>query len=313
MPQTTILKLPLFIFFAGVLLAACSGQSPATDNIPDTLIEIVDGLGRAVALEAPAQRVVSLAPSNTEILFAIDAGDQVVGRDEFSDFPTKALDLPSIGGGFGDLNTEAITALEPDLILAAEINTADQVHALEALGLTVFWLGNPNTLEEMYDNLRVVAILTGQETTAEALIDDLTARVQAIDDALSGISDAPNVFYEIDGSAPDAPWTSGSGTFIHALITRAKGINIGSVLNGDYAQISIEELIIQNPHIILLGDAAFGVTPESVASRAGWEGILAIQNNQVFPFDDNLVSRPGPRLVDGLETLARLLHPEAFN
>lgn len=265
-----------------------------------------------MTLEAPAQRVVSLAPSNTEILFAIGAGDKVVGRDEFSDYPAEALDLPSIGGSYGDVNSEAIAALEPDLILAAEINTADQVQALEDLGLTVFWLGNPTTLEEMYDNLRIVAQLTGQESQAEMLINDLVERVEAVDDALSGITETPNVFYEIDGSDPGAPWTSGAGTFIHALIARAKGNNIGSVLEGEFAQISVEELIIQNPDIILLGDAAFGVTPDSVAARAGWEGLAAVQNGQVFPFDDNLVSRPGPRLVDGFETLAILLHPEAF-
>lgn len=312
MSQKTFLKLTLFILLAGVLLAACGGQAPAIDNAPDTPIELVDGLDRTVTLVAPAQRIVSLAPSNTEILFAIGAGDQVVGRDEFSDFPAEAVDLPSIGGGFGDLNTEAIAALEPDLVLAAEINTADQVQALEDLGMTVYWLGNPTTLEEMYGNLRVVAELTGQETNAATLIDDLTARVQAVDEALSDLTAVPAVFYEIDGSAPDAPWTSGASTFIHALITRAKGNNIGSVLDGEFAQISIEELIIQNPDIILLGDAAFGVTPESVAARAGWEGLAAVQNGQVFPFDDNLVSRPGPRLVDGLEALAMLLHPEAF-
>ncbi|MCH7662736.1 MAG: cobalamin-binding protein [Chloroflexi bacterium] len=307
------LKFGLLIFFASLLMSACGSQLQEVDNYAGTSIQLIDGLERTISLEAPAERIVSLAPSNTEILFAIGAGNQIVGRDEFSDYPPEALDLPSIGGSFGDLNTEAIAALEPDLILAAEINTADQVKALEDLGMTVYWLANPNTLEEMYDNLRIVAQLTGHGTDAETLIADLSARVQAVDDALKDLTELPNVFYEIDGNDPNAPWTSGAGTFIHLLITRAKGINIGSVLDGEYAQISIEELIIQNPQIILLGDTAFGVTPESVTVRAGWENLLAVQNNQVFPFDDNLASRPGPRLVDGLEAMARLLHPEAFN
>ena len=309
----SVLKFGLLILFASLLMSACGGQLQDVDNSSGTIIQLIDGLERTISLEAPAERIVSLAPSNTEILFAIGAGDQIVGRDEFSDFPPEALDTPSVGGSFGDLNTEAIAALEPDLILAAEINTPDQVKALEDLGMTVFWLANPATIEEMYENLRIVAQLTGHGTDAETLIAGLSARVQAVDDALKDLTELPNVFYEIDGNDPNAPWTSGAGTFIHLLITRAKGTNIGSVLEGAYAQISIEELIIQNPHIILLGDAAFGVTPESVAARTGWDNLFAILNGQVFPFDDNLVSRPGPRLVDGLEAMARLFHPEAFN
>lgn len=210
------------------------------------------------------------------------------------------------------MNTEAITALEPDLVLAAEINTPEQVSSLEALGLTVYWIANPTSIEEMYDNLRVVAQLTGHVQQADDLISELIERVQAIDDALADIDEFPKVFYEIDGSDPSAPWTSGAGTFIDTLISRAKGDNIGKVLTGAYAQISIEELLIQNPEVILLGDAAFGVTIDSVVARAGWEGLYAVENNLVFPFDDNLVSRPGPRLIDGLELIAQLLHPEAF-
>ena len=295
-----------------ILLSACTGQTQDLSTPTQADLNFTDDLGREISLEAPAQRIVSLAPSNTEILFAIGAGDQVVGRDEFSDYPAEALDVASIGGSFGDLNTEAITALEPDLILAAEITTPEQISSLEDLGLKVYWLANPSTIEEMYENLRVVANLTGNSDKAKLLIEELSARVQAVDNALTDVTELPKVFYEIDGSDPLAPWTAGAGTFIDVLITRAKGDNIGNALSGDYAQISIEELIIQNPEIILLGDAAFGVTVESVGARAGWEALFAVENNFVFPFDDNLISRPGPRMIDGLELLAQLLHPEAF-
>lgn len=308
----TITKFSLVVLVAGILLAACG--SPSSTQAPGSplAIELVDGLDRTVTLDTPAQRIISLAPSNTEILFAISAGGQVVGRDDFSDYPVEALDITSIGGSFGDLNTEAILALEPDLVLAAEINTADQVQSLEDLGIKVFWLANPTTIEGMFENLRIVAKLSGQESNADSLIIELSSRVDAVDQALANVVRIPSVFYEIDGSDPNAPWTSGAGTFIDTLISRAKGTNIGSVLDGAYAQISVEVLITQKPDIILLGDAAFGVTPESVVARAGWSGLSAVQNNFIFPFDDNLVSRPGPRLIEGLELLAKLLHPEAF-
>jgi iron complex transport system substrate-binding protein len=301
----------LTILFAAslLLLAACGGGAPG--GVAES-ISIEDGLGRTVDLAAPAGRIVSLAPSNTEILYALGAGDQTVGRDEFSDFPAAALELPAIGGSFGGYNAEAILALEPDLVLAAEINTVEQVEELAGLGLAVFWLANPTTLEELYANLAVVAELVGRQSEADALVEELRGRVAAVDEILAGVSASPLVFYEIDGSDPNAPWTAGPGTFIDALIARAGGVNLGAVMEDSYAQISIEELVAQNPEIILLGDSAFGVTPESVAARSGWENITAVEEGNLFPFDDNLVSRPGPRLVDGLEALAALLHPALF-
>ena len=308
----------LFLFTGlGLLfgLSACSpgGQvSPAATPTQFSRLELVDGLDRTVALEKPAQRIVSLAPSNTEILFAIGAGSQVVGRDEFSDYPAEAKDLASIGGGFGDYNNEAIVELQPDLVLAAEINTPEQVQALEDLGLTVYYLSNPTTLEEMYANLRLVGQLTGHEGEAAALSGDLAARQAAVVEKMASAETRPEVFYELDNTDPGAPWTSGPGTFINTLIEMAGGHNVAADLNGQYVQISLEELLVRNPEIILLGDSAYGVTPESVPQRAGWEQIAAVQQKRIYPFDDNLVSRPGPRLVEGLEALARLIHPELF-
>ena len=273
-------------------------------------ITIVDGLDREVTLAAPAQRIVSLAPSNTEILFAIGAGEQVIGRDEFSDYPSQAADLPGVGGGFGDYNLEAIVDLEPDLVLAAEINTPEQVKALEDLGLTVFLLSNPISLDEMFENLLTVAELTAHIAEAEDLVDTLRSRVSKVESLIESAEDQPTVFYELDATDPSAPWTAGSGTFIDTLITMAGGENIASDMEGQYLQFSIEELLIRDPQVILLGDAAYGITPESLLDRTGWSNISAVVNDRIYTFDDNLVSRPGPRLVDGLEQLAISLHPE---
>jgi iron complex transport system substrate-binding protein len=264
------------LVFSTILLAACSSQLTTTPTSESSPIE--DGLGRELA-----QRVVSLAPSNTEILFAVGAGDQVIGRDEFSDYPDQANTLPSVGGGFGDYNLEAIVDLEPDLVLAAEINTPEQVKALEDLGLTVFLLPNPISIEEMYGNLLTVAKLTGHESETEELVEELRDRVSQVEMGIESAEDQPTTFYELDATDPSAPWTAGSGTFINTLITMAGGVNIASDMEGQYLQISVEELLIS-----------------------------AIVNSRVYAFDDNLVSRPGPRLVDGLEELARLLHPNLF-
>ncbi|MBL8051218.1 MAG: ABC transporter substrate-binding protein, partial [Anaerolineales bacterium] len=174
------------------LLTACAPQStvmpdseptqiPATEETPiSTEPVFIDGLGREVYLVGPAQRIVTLAPSLTELLFAVGAGDQIVGRDDFSDFPAEAVEIPSIGSTYGALNTEAILALEPDLVLAAEVNTPEQVKALEDLGITVYYLKNPITFAELYDQVRWAGTITGHEDEANALAESLSARVDAV-------------------------------------------------------------------------------------------------------------------------------------
>jgi len=276
------------------------------------LIKLTDGLGRSVELAAPAQRIISIAPSNTEILFALSAGKQIIGREEMSDYPAEAKDVTSIGSVFQKLNTEAIVALQPDLVLAAEINSPEQVKALEDLKLPVYYLPNPKTFDELYTNLETVGKLTGRSAEAAKLNEALKTRYAVVRQKLSQAKDAPAVFYEIDATDPTKPYTSGPGTFIDLVIGLAGGKNIGAALSSAFAQISSEELVKQNPDIIVLGDALYGVTPESVAQRPGWNALNAVKNNQVFAFDDNLISRPGPRLIDGLEQMAKLLHPELF-
>lgn len=298
----------------GVLTPAPPTASPTRSEVASpTPVVLTDGVGNTITLHTPTKRIVSLAPSNTEILFAIGAGSQVVGRDDFSDYPPEAKQVANIGGGFGELDAEAILALRPDLVMASSLTPPEQVQALRNLGLTVFTLTNPNDLPGMYINLLTVATLTGHEEGAKTLIANLDQRVKAVQAKTAEVTERPLVFYEIDSTDPNAPWTSGAGTFIDTLISMAGGDNLGKILKGEWAQISIEALIKEDPDIILLGDAIWGgVTPEAVAARTGWDALDAVKNGQVYPFDDNVVSRPGPRLVDGLEALAKFLHPELF-
>ena len=323
-------KLFLLMLLSGLLLAACV---PATISISQTEatatgemsnqaaplkvetpgpISMTDDLGRHVNLASPAQRVVSLAPSNTEILFAIGAGSQVVGRDDSSDFPSEVSGIQSVGGSMGNFSTEAIVALKPDLVLAAEINPPELVKTLESLGLTVYYLKNPTTLETMYANLETVAQLTGHETETQALIPSLKERVAAVDAKIATVISKPTVFYELDATDPNKPYTAGPGTFIDVLIRRAGGVNVADSLIDQYPQLSLEQVVVMNPSIILLSDAAYGETPEKVALRAGWGTLGAVKNGRLYPFDYHLLSIPGPRLVDGLEQLAKLFHPELF-
>ena len=309
-----MLRKPLFAFLLifTLLLGACA---PVTAQPTPAAINLTDGLGRAVTLAGPAQHIVSLAPSSTEILFAIGAGKQVIGRDRNSDYPEDAKKIADIGGSDigSKVNAEAILALKPDLVLAADITPPEQIKTLEDLGITVFMLPNPTDLDGMYANLRSAAQLSGHVAETETLIGSLQMRVKDVQGKLANVPEKPLVFYEIDSTDAKAPWTSGPGTFIDTLIGMAGGRNIGSSLQDPWSQISLEELVRQDPDVIVLGDAVWGgITPELVKQRAGWENMSAVKRGNIFPFDDNLLSRPGPRLVDGLEALAKLLHPDIF-
>ncbi|MCZ7551734.1 MAG: hypothetical protein B6D39_08585 [Anaerolineae bacterium UTCFX2] len=309
-------QIALFVLFTiGInLLAGCSGAvTPAPQTPTQAPIVLVDGLERQIELAGPAQRVVALAPAITEILFAIGAGSQVVGRDTFSNFPTEAESISDVGGGFGELNTEVILSLHPDLVFASELTPPEQIKALEDLGLVVFALPNPTEFEGLFESIRTVASLTGHTEQADQLVAGLQQRLTAVIEAVSQVTERPVVFYEIDGTDPNAPWTPGPGSYIDRLIALAGGENLGNRLGSEWAQISIEELIAQDPDIILLGDAILGgVTVEQVQARPGWNVLSAIKNDKVYTLDDDLVARPGPRMVEGLELLARFIHPELF-
>jgi iron complex transport system substrate-binding protein len=304
-------KLTLMLIFS-LVLAACAPAGAAPEAGASGSITLTDGLGRTLTLDSPPTRIVSTSPSITQILFAIGAGGQVVGRDEYSIYPEEALEVTDFGSLYGEFPAEAILALEPDMVIAADIIPEEQVQAIEDLGLPVYWQADPVDFEDLYANLLALAGMTGREAEARVLIESLQARVAAVEEKVASVEERPLVFYELDATDPANPWTSGSGTFIDTIITLAGGENMGAVLEGDYAQISSEEVIAQNPDIILLADEPYGITVESVGERAGWEVIAAVQNDQVVPFDPNILSVPGPRLVDGLEMVAEILHPELF-
>ena len=301
--------------FKVVLLAALAMATAAcqTGSAPsDEPLQWTDGLGRQVALAAPAQRIVSLAPSNTEILFAIGAGPQLVGRDELSDYPAEAAEVTSIGITFGALNPEAIVSLQPDLVLAADITPPEQVAALEALGLTVYVLPNPSDFGGLYANLRRAGELTGHQDEAGQLSTQLQARVEAVVER-TGAADRLRLFYEADGADPTAPWTTGRGTFQSVLIDLAGGTNVAAEITG-WGQFSLEQLVAIDPQVIVFGSGTFvPTTAESLAARPGWGTMSAVADRRVYPIDTNWVDRPGPRLVNALEAMARFIHPELFD
>ncbi|MEM7263419.1 MAG: ABC transporter substrate-binding protein [Planctomycetota bacterium] len=306
--------LRLLPLLAALLVAgtACDPKPEGTQGSHDASDGVLDALGRTVLLEAPPRRIVSLAPSNTEIVFALGLGDRLVGRDSLSDFPAAAAKVPSIGAMYPDPNFESIAVKKPDLILAAGTTRRATVQALAGLGYTVYAASNATRLDDVFRDIATIGKLVGADDQAAKLLSSMKTRV---DNVRSAVRDAspPRVFYEMDAGDPAKPWTAGPGSFVDELVGIAGGTNIGRAGRKQYFQLSLEVLLIQDPEVIILGSTKYGgVTPAGVEKRVGWNAMQALKDDRVHAFDDDLVSRPGPRVVDGVETLAKLLHPDRF-
>lgn len=298
---------------AAVLAAmvGCGGapEKKAAEVAPNNAaypLVLTDGAGRQVKIERRPERIISLAPSVTETLFAIGAARQLVGVDKFSDYPPEAKRKEQVGGII-DPNLEKIVALKPDLVLTLKSN--DMLPRLEKLGLTVFVV-EPRNLAEVYDSIKVLGRITGTESAAGQVVAHMQARVRAVADKVAGLhaDKRPGVFYEV---WPEPLTTAGPNTFIHDLIDLAGGRNVFADAREQWPQVSAEVLVQRNPAVII---TSFDKSVKDLKQkkRPGWEKIKAVEDGRVYLVDQNLIARPGPRIVDGLEQVARAVHPEHY-
>ncbi len=284
-------------FTGGYLVGAAN--RPAT-------IGIVDDYGRTVTLDGIPQRIVSVAPSPTEILFAVGAGPQVVGVDNMSDYPAEALDLPKVGDW--NLNIEAIVSLKPDLIVSSDLVPRDQLNQLEAQGIPYFIFA-VRTMEDVMKDLKLAGSLTGHSDEAQALVASLEARVSAVTNkTLAANVTKPMTYIEYYPL-----WTFGPGSYGDDVIRLAGGTNIAANASNEYPNLNSEFVIAQNPQVIIYTVGPWStITASDYAERPGWSNIDAVAQGNIHSLDDNLISRYGPRVVDGLEELAEIIHPELF-
>jgi len=273
-------------------------------------LTIVDDAGRSVTLDRPPKRIMTLTPGNTEILFALGAEDRIVAVDQWSDFPPAAKAKPRVAPFNPSL--EQVVRFSPDLILSTH-GGAEPLLPLERHGIRVMVFA-PRTLDDIYRNILLIGRIVNTERRAEGLVRAMRQRVAAV---VAKVRDAPRpkVFIEFDGSDPSRPFTAGPGSFIDLLIQLAGGANIAARSRTAWPQFSLEELIRADPDLIILSDASAPInpqTPELVASRSGWSHLRAVRLGAITAIDSNAISRPGPRIVEGLELLAGLLHPDRF-
>jgi iron complex transport system substrate-binding protein len=288
--------------------SSSAGMTSSETTFPLTL---TDDLGREVTVKAKPERIVSLLPSNTEILFAVGAGDQVVGVTSYCDYPEQAATREQVGGITNkSISVETIVVLEPDLVLAS--GSQDEViPVLEEAGLTVVAL-DPATFDDIFANIEMVGQVTGHADQAAALTTDLRSRVEAVRAKVNTIpaDSRPTVFYEV---WDDPLMTAGPNTFIGQLIELAGGKSIFDDVNEDWPEVSAEVILERDPEVIL-GPDSHGdkLIVEKIRERNGWANISAVQNEQIYILDGNAISRPSPRIVDMLEEVARDLYPNLW-
>ncbi len=287
-------RLPLFAALAPILFLHAGLHAQ---------ISVVDDLQRTVTLSRPAQRIVSLAPSITECLFAVGAGDRIRGVTDFCNYPPEAAHRRHVGGMINP-SIETVVGLEPDLVvLSMEGNVREDFRRLMSFGIPVF-VSNPRTLGGIYRSLRLLGTLAGTEDSAARLVARLEARERAVRSAAAG---KPPVRVLLFVSLQPL-MCAGSNTFIDGLLDDAGGTNLASRARGTYPSYSRENVIADDPQVIIgtsdilpSGPTLRGMFPE-------WTTVDAVRNGRVFPIDADLVSRPGPRALDALEKLFHLLH-----
>jgi iron complex transport system substrate-binding protein len=284
--------------------SATPGATPRATSYPLT---VKDDAGRSVTLARRPQRIISLAPSNTEILFAVGLGEWIVGVDTYSNYPPAATSKPKISK-YSSTDLEQVVAATPDLIFAAGITRPDVIAAFEARGFAVIVL-NPADVSGVLDNLSLVGQIGDVNAEAARVRDGLETRLAALTAKLRTATTKPRVFFELD---PDQYFTVGPKSFVDDLITRAGGTNIAADAGTPYPKLSPEQIILKDPEVIILSDEIAGATVAAVKARPGWSGISAVKGDRIVAIDPDLTNRPGPRIVDALETLAMALHPELF-
>lgn len=268
--------------------------------------ELVDQIGRKVEVAEPLTRVVSLIPSLTESSYEVGGGDLLVGATRFATFPDAAAKLPRVGSYIA-LDIERIVKLKPQLCLAAKDgNPKAAVERLEALGIPVY-VFDPQSLEEVVDTVVRLGDIYQTESQAASLAASYRNRLDRVARQLKDLKELPRVFFQIDAQPI---FSAGSDTFLHQLLVRSGAINLAADRTG-YPRYSWEELLVLKPEVVLLASMGGGYSEQELLARwEAWPQIPAVKNQHLYVVDADLFDRPSPRLIDALEYLVGLLHPE---
>ncbi|WP_298468146.1 ABC transporter substrate-binding protein [Psychrobacillus sp. FSL K6-4046] len=274
-------------------------------------LTLTDAVGQEITLEEAPKSIVSMIPSNTEILFALGLNEEIIGVNDYESYPKEALDKEKIGGM--EFNIEKIISLSPDIVFAHEsiVSMAEAgLQQLRDAGVKVFVVQDAKDFNLTYTTIEQIGRATGKYEEAQAVIEDMKAKVDEIQEKVAKVETKKTVFVETS----DVPeiYTPGNGTFMQEILTMVNAENIMADQDG-WFQVNPEEIVSRNPDVMLITyDYVEGIV-EKVKQRDGFDTVTAIQNDEVVQVDEDATSRPGPRLVEGLEEVAKAIYPEAFS
>lgn len=309
----------LLIFVLGfTLLSGCVKESNPNDaqdidesqNVEENgnnyPMEVTDAFGNTVTLEKQPTRIISLAPSHTEILYSLGLDDKIVGVTTYCDYPEEAKSKEKVGDAMA-VNVERVIELNPDLVIQYGPGNEDTNNKIKDAGIPILSY-EPESIDEVIELINEIGKITGTGRAATILTTDMMAKRDYIITKVQNV-EKPKVFYEIWNEPLMA---AGPGSFIDELINLAGGENIANDAKGEYPEFELEQLIERNPDVYLSSKDFEEKTIESIKSREGYDSINAIKNDRVYLLEPNITSRPGPRIVEGLELIAKAIHPELF-
>lgn len=304
-----------------VILAACGNgdttndkdvnekvQTGQQEEVAEFPVTITDGTDKEVIIEKQPEKIISLMPSNTEILYALGVGEQMIGVSDVDNYPEEVNELEQMAANL-ELNTEKIIAAEPDLVvvhMSSYFMWEQGIKQLEESGVTVVVVPDASNFDEVYETIELIGLVVGKTSDAETIIEKMKSDLKAIEDKAKEIKETKSVFVEIS-PAPEI-YSTGTGTFMDEMLQVIQAENV--VKEEGWPQMNEEAIIDLNPDVILTqyGPGA----KDAVLERSGWEEVTAIKEEQVFEVNVDLVSRPGPRIIEGVEELAKAIYPETF-
>ncbi len=301
MKKKTIISLS--IIFSLLIISIGCVQNPGEQN--KNQLTIKDDKDRNVSIPKNVDKVISLAPSNTETLFALGEGPKVVGVTEYADYPSE-VKYKEMVGGFQNPSIEKIISLNPDVVFASTRTGEQTVEILEKNNISVY-VTNPDSLSDIYENIEEIGKIMGKEKYAERLTSEMKERTENITKKVSDLEEK-DVFYLM--STYGGTWTAGKNTFINKLIMKAGGNNIADDLKG-YKKISKSTVIEEDPDLIITTKHCY-TSLDELKNKTGWKELTAIQEDKFYTLTENKLVRPGPRIIDGLEEVAQVIHPDAF-
>ncbi len=309
----------LFVYILGMGLLLLLAAAPAAavvdqaqNEAADTGITVIDDYGESVYIPAQPQRIISLAPSNTEILYAMSLGDRIVGVTDYCNYPNQTENIKKVGG-FSTVDVEKVISLKPDLVVASQGNSEEVVNQLRALGLTVISL-YPNDIEGVLHDIELIGEVTGSQEIAAELITDLQQRMDKVTKKTSTLEEKPSAVHVV---WHDPIYVSGTDTFQDIVITKAGAQNAFPDIEM-WGIVGMEEFIASDPDIIIvnsgngMGDNSEHVIYEYFMTEPRMQQLSAVQNGRIYIIDSDIIDRSGPRIVDALEIVAGMVHPELF-